>query len=33
MQSVLRIPALINFTGEVLLVEFSSDSTHAVKNI
>lgn len=33
MQSVLRIPALINFTGEFSQAEFSSDSTHTVKKI
>lgn len=33
MQSVLRIPALINFTGEFSLAEFSSDSTNTVKNM
>lgn len=32
MQSVLKIPALIIFTGEFSLVESSSDSTHKVKN-
>lgn len=33
MQSVLMIPALINFTGEFSPVEFSPDSTHTVENI
>lgn len=33
MQSILRIPALINFTGEFSLAEFSSDSNHTVTNI